>query len=50
MLELPSGVWKWLSANAKDMARIAAALEKMADEIARIRAALEHDDQEDGRR
>jgi hypothetical protein len=47
MLELPKGVWNWLSANARDLSRIARALEQIAEETARIRAAL--DDQEDRR-
>ena len=49
MFELPKGVWRWIADNAKDMARIAAALEKMAEEIARIRAALEDDDRKEDR-
>ncbi len=50
MLELPRGVWSWLSNSGRDLARIAGALEKMAEELARIRAALEDDDRkEDGR-
>ena len=47
MLELPKGVWRWLADNARDLARIAAALEKIAEEITRIRAALEHDDEKE---
>jgi hypothetical protein len=51
MLELPRGLWRWLTENARDLARIAGALEKIAEEIARIRAALEDDSRkEDGRR
>ena len=49
MFELPRGVWRWLSENAKDMARIAAALEKMAEEVSNIRAALEDDDRKENR-
>jgi hypothetical protein len=49
MLELPRGLWRWLTENARDLARIAAALEKIAEEIARIRATLEHNRKEDGR-
>jgi hypothetical protein len=46
MLELPRGIWKWLVDNARDLSRIAAALE----EIARVRAAMKDEDQkEDGR-
>jgi hypothetical protein len=47
MFELPRGVWRWLSENARDVARIAAALEKTAEEIALIRAALEEDEQKE---
>jgi hypothetical protein len=46
MFELPRGLWNWLSTNAKDLSRIAAALEMMADELARIRAAMEDDRKE----
>jgi hypothetical protein len=49
MIDLPKGAWDWSSANARDMARIARALEKIAEEAACIRAAMEDDDQEDGR-
>ena len=48
MFELPRGVWRWLSTNARDLARIAKALEKIAEEIARIRAAMENDRKENG--
>jgi len=47
VLELPRGVWRWLTENARDLARIAGALEKMAEDVARIRAALEHDDRKE---
>jgi len=49
MIELPRGVWKWLADNASDLSRIAAALEKTAEEIALIRAAMEDDDQNENR-
>ncbi len=49
MLELPRGVWKWLTDSARDLARIAGAMEKVAEELARIRAILEEDRKEDGR-
>jgi len=49
MIELPRGVWKWLADNARDLSRIAAALEKTAEEIALIRAAMEDDDQNENR-
>jgi hypothetical protein len=49
MFELPRGIWKWLAENARDLARIAGALEKVAKELSRIRAVLEDDDRkEDG--
>ena len=41
---LPRGLWKWLAENARDLARIASALETIAEEIARIRETLEDDD------
>jgi hypothetical protein len=47
MLELPRGAWKWLADNARDLARIAAALEKIAEEISGIRTAMEDDKKED---
>ena len=47
MLELPKGVWKWIAANARDLARIARALEKIAEETAHIREVLEDDDQKE---
>jgi hypothetical protein len=50
MLELPKGVWEWLTKNTRDLARIAKALEKIAEELARIRAALEHDDRKENGR
>jgi hypothetical protein len=49
MFELPRGLWRWLADNARDLGRIAAALEKIAEEIACIRATLEHDDEEANR-
>ncbi len=48
MLELPGGVWRWISENGRDLARIAAALEAIAAEATEIRKALqEQDDQEE---
>lgn len=41
MLELPRGVWCWVEANAQDLGRIAAALERVADELATIRRELQ---------
>jgi hypothetical protein len=48
MIDSPKGVWRWLSDNTRDLSRIAASLEKIAEEIARIRATLETDKKEDG--
>ena len=47
MLELPRGLWRWLAENARDLARIARAVEKIAEELAHIRAALEDNRKED---
>ena len=47
MIELPRGLWNWLADNNRDLARIARALEKIAEEIGRIRATLEADQKED---
>jgi hypothetical protein len=47
MLELPRGLWKWLTENARDLTRIAGALEQMAEELARIRKSLEDGRKED---
>ncbi len=49
MLELPRGIWRWLADSGRDLSRIAASLEKIAEETARIRAMLEHDDEEANR-
>ncbi len=47
-MELPRGVWRWISENGRDLARIAAALEIIAAEATEIRKALqEQDDQEE---
>ena len=48
MLELPRGLWKWLASNERNLARIAKSLEKVTEEITRIRRVME-DDEEDGR-
>ena len=47
MFELPRGVWRWLSENAKDLGRIAAAAEAIARELAAIRRTLQEDDQKE---
>ncbi len=49
MLELPRGVWRWISENGRDLARIASAAERIAEELAAIRKALQDDnnDQEE---
>lgn len=40
----------WIGTNTRDLRRIALAVEKVAEELARIRAALEDkDEKEDGR-
>ena len=49
MIELPKGVWRWIADNARDMARIAAALEKIAEEGALIRTAMEDSDRKENR-
>ena len=47
MLELPRGVWRWLSENGRDLARIASAAEHIVEELAAIRKAMQNDDQEE---
>ncbi len=47
MLELPKGVWAWLSTNAKDLARIALALEAIAREVAEIRRTMQEDEEKE---
>ena len=32
MIELPKDVWRWLAENARDLARIAKAMEKIAED------------------
>lgn len=49
MLELPGGVWRWVESNARDLGRIASAAEKIVNELAAIRKALQDDDQEEQR-
>ena len=44
LVELPRGVWRWISQNARDLARIATALETVAREATEIRKALQQDD------
>ena len=46
MLELPRGVWRWLSENGRDLGRIAAALETIAREATEIRKTLQDDKEE----
>jgi len=46
MIDLPKGVWRWLSENARDLSRIAAAAETIARETAEIRKALQEDEEE----
>jgi hypothetical protein len=45
VLELPRGLWKWLANNARDLARIAAAAETIARELAEIRRTLQETDE-----
>ena len=45
MLELPRGLWKWLSENARDLAQKADSLEKIARETAEIRKVLQEDEE-----
>ena len=45
MLELPAGVWRWITANTKDLSRIAAAAETIARELTLIREALQENDE-----
>lgn len=49
MLELPRGLWRWLAENGKDLARIAAAAESIARELAEIRRMLQDDRKEENR-
>ena len=49
MLELPRGVWRWLAENSRDLARIAAALEKIARETAQIRKVLQVNEEKEER-
>ena len=41
MIDLPKGVWRWLAENERDLARIAKGVERIADELMRIRKALQ---------
>ena len=50
MLELPRGVWRWLSENRRDLGRIASALETIAREATEIRKVLQDDDQKEQNR
>ncbi len=47
MLELPKGVWGWLSTNAKDLGRIATAAETIARELAEIRRTMQEDEEKE---
>lgn len=50
MPEIPRGVWRWIETNIRNLARIARAVEKIAEELQRIREALAgNDEKEDGR-
>ncbi|MDP9457231.1 MAG: hypothetical protein M3Q49_06280 [Actinomycetota bacterium] len=50
LMELPRGVWRWLAENGRDLGRIATAAEKIADELAAIRKALQEDEQKEQNR
>lgn len=50
MLELPKGVWEWISRNGRDLSRIATALETIAREATTIRKALQDEREERGGR
>jgi hypothetical protein len=45
VLDLPKGVWRWLSENARDLSRIAAAAETIARELAEIRRTMQEDEE-----
>jgi hypothetical protein len=47
MLELPRGVWRWIAENGRDLGRIAAGVERIADELAAIRKAMQDDEQKE---
>ncbi len=50
MIELPRGVWRWLSESSRDLSRIASTAEAIAKELRLIREALEdHDDAKEER-
>ncbi len=44
VIELPRGVWRWLSENGRDLSRIATALETIASEATTIRKMLQEQD------
>ena len=43
MIESPKGVWNWLAENGRDLARITKGVERIADELMRIRKALQEE-------
>ncbi len=47
MLELPKGGWEWISRNARDIGRVADALETIAREATAIRKELQEDQRKD---
>jgi hypothetical protein len=49
MIDLPRGVWRWLADNGKDLARIAAAAETIARELAEIRRTMQEDEEKEER-
>jgi hypothetical protein len=49
MIDLPKGVWRWLAENARDLARLAAAAETIARELAEIRRTMQEDEEKEYR-
>lgn len=47
MIELPRGVWEWLTTSERNLARIAGALEMIVEELTHIREVLERDDRKE---
>jgi hypothetical protein len=45
MIDLPKGLWRWLSENARDLKRIAAAAETIALEVAEMRRTMQEDEE-----
>ena len=47
MLELPAGTWRRITANTKDLSRLADAAERLVEEVRLIREALEDSETEE---